>query len=81
MNSKQFVKKRNEALFSLDRNKILKFYRKIYGKQKAKEFADADETVFWASVYKSIYHITSSPAVLKRYAETWLTIHGFSTEV
>ena len=42
----EFVKRRNEALFSLDRDKIIKFYELAYSKSEAKKFAKVDEKVF-----------------------------------
>ena len=45
-----FVKERNEALFSLDRRKIEAYLVK-YGEG---ETAKAPDLLFWASVYKAI---------------------------
>ena len=42
----EFVKQRNEALFSLDRDKILKFYELAYSKSEAKKFAKVDDKIF-----------------------------------
>lgn len=77
----EFVKQRNEALFSLDRDKIIKFYELAYGKSEAKKFAKVDEKVFWAAVYKAICNIISAPDDLKAYAEKWLTQNGFAADV
>ena len=82
MNNKEllekFVKERNEALFSLDKNKIMAFAKK-YNNPIAKE--GVSDEVFWASVYKAIYNITTAPPELKRVALRWLRQHGFTTEV
>ena len=77
----EFVKQRNEALFSLDRDKIIKFYELAYGKSEAKKFAKVDEKVFWAAVYKAICDIISAPDDLKAYAEKWLIENGFAIDV
>lgn len=77
----EFVKQRNEALFSLDRDKIIKFYELAYGKSEAKKFAKVDEKVFWAAVYKAICNIINAPDDLKAYAEKWLTQNGFAADV
>ena len=77
----EFVKQRNEALFSLDRDKIIKFYELAYGKSEAKKFAKVDEKVFWAAVYKAICNIISAPEDLKAYAEKWLIKNGFAIDV
>ena len=77
----EFVKQRNEALFSLDRDKILKFYELAYSKSEAKKFAKVDEKVFWAAVYKAICNIISAPEDLKAKAEKWLTENGYAIDV
>ena len=70
-----FVKERNEALFSLDEKKIRAYSRKY------KVPMSKHPTVFWASVYKAIANITNAPEDLKAQAEEWLDSHGFSREV
>ena len=74
----KFVAERNEALFSLDKNKIMAFAKK-YNTSIAKE--GVSDEVFWASVYKAIYNIATAPPELKRVAIRWLRQHGFTTEV
>lgn len=66
-----FVKERNEALFSLDKEKIKK-YAKKYGVPLPR-----NELVFWAGVYKSIIAITDAPMELKADAALWLGENGF----
>ena len=78
---KEFVKERNEALFSLDRDKILKFYESAYGKTEMNMFENVDERTFWASVYKAICNITSAPEDLKSKAEKWLNENGFTVDI
>lgn len=75
---KKFIAERNEALFSLDKNKIMAFAKK-YNNPIAKE--GVSDEVFWASVYKAIYNIVTAPPELKRIALRWLRQHGFTTEV
>lgn len=70
-----FVKERNEALFSLDEKKIRAYSRKY------KVAMPKHPTVFWATVYKAIANITDAPVDLKAKAEEWLDSHGFSREV
>lgn len=67
----QYVRDRNAALFSLDKNKILRFCRH-YGIT-----LPAAEDVFWAAVFKSILHITDAPENLKAQAREWLKENGF----
>lgn len=70
-----FVKGRNEVLFSLDRNRIGAYLRK-----RGCDVPD-DDIVFWAGVYKSICNITSAPDELVQKARAWLHAHGMSEQV
>ena len=70
-----FVKERNEALFSLDRERIEAYFRK-QGAEMPKE-----DIVFWACVYKCICHITSAPAELVQQAKEWLHSHGMTDQI
>lgn len=72
---KQFTKDRDEALLSLDKEKILAFYAK-YGLPYATK-----DKVFWATVYKCIYHIEASTKKQKAEAKHWLLQNGFTTEI
>lgn len=72
---KRFVKERDEALLSLDKTKILAFYKK-YGLPYSK-----NEKVFWATVYKCIFHINASTAQQKLDAQYWLIKNGFTTDM
>ena len=66
----QFVQERNEALFSLDRQIIERYFRKR-GLSCPK-----DDTLFWAIVYKCICEICSAPEDLTAKAREWLISHG-----
>lgn len=70
-----FVKERDEVLFSLDRNRIEAYLRK-----SSCDVPD-DDIVFWAGVYKSICNITSAPDELVQKAGAWLHAHGMSEQV
>lgn len=70
-----FVKERNEALFSLDRQRITEYFRK-----RGSDVPEND-TVFWAAVYKCICNIKDAPAELKEHAEMWLRCHGMSSKI
>lgn len=76
----KFVAERNEALFSLDKNKIMAFAKK-YNNPIAGLAEAISEEYFWASVYKAIYNTVTAPPELKRVAIRWLRQHGFTTEV
>lgn len=68
-----FVKERNEALFSLDKKKI-----KCYAK-KHQVVLPENELIFWAGVHKAIIAIESAPIDLKEQSAKWLIENGFST--
>lgn len=72
---KSYVKERNEAFFSLDKDKIIAFCKK-YNIPIPK-----NDLVFWAGIYKSILVITTAPQDLKEKAGKWLDEHGFSREI
>lgn len=70
-----FVKERDEALFSLDERKI-RAYAEKYGVRLSNE-----PKVFWGSVYKAIYNIIDAPTELKQKAKEWLDKNGMSTKI
>ncbi len=70
----EFVKERNEALFSLDRNKI-EAYMKKHGQPEVEEVPD---DLFWASVYKAICGISNAPDELVSKALMWLHKNGYT---
>ena len=72
MDTKQFVKDRNEALLSLDKDKIIAYLNK-YGIP-----VPANEKVFWAGVHKGIVNMKAAPKEQKFDSMLWLVEHGFS---
>ena len=70
----EFVKERNEALFSLDRNKI-EAYMKKYGELEVEEIP---ENLFWANVYQAICGIKDAPDELISKALMWLYKNGYT---
>jgi hypothetical protein len=73
----QFVKERNEALFSLDEEKI----RAFYGKWGDKAKLPTNPLVFWAGIHKAICNITSAPEDVKAKSRAWLKEHGFKESI
>lgn len=71
-NMSDFVKERNEALFSLDEDKIKAYFKK-YGVP-----IPGNEIVFWGGIYKIIYNIKDAPKELKHKAYEWLIEHNMS---
>ena len=75
MNYASFVKERNEALLSLDRDKIER-YAKKYGIT----VPDSEEA-FWWGVHKAICHITDIPFEVRQKSADWLFEHGSTPEI
>ena len=71
----EFVRERNEALFSLDEAKI-----KAYLKKRGISLP-TDDKIFWGAVYKSICNITDAPQKLKDKAKAWLKENNMSEEI
>lgn len=73
---KQFVKDRNEALFSFDKEKILKFMKK-YHMDKVPE----KDNVFWGGIAKAVMNIPNAPEDAKKHAQTLLDKLGWSNKI
>ena len=70
------VQERNEALFSLDKNKIMAYLRKYNLPTEA-----SSDVVFWAGIYKAICNIKNAPDPIVEEARAWLKERGFSTTI
>ena len=70
----EFIQDRNEALLSLDREKIIEYCQK-YGARFS-----SNEKVFWASVHKARIAIKSFPETEKEKSRKWLRENGFRTD-
>lgn len=70
---RKFVKERNDALLSLDKEKIQQYCNK-YGIP-----IPLDEKLFWASVHLSIVHLNAGTDEQKLISVVWLRQNGFST--
>lgn len=71
-----FFKERDEALLSMDKQKIIDYMEK-YGLAVNK----SNETVFWASVHKAILYLPTATAEQKKQSATWLLSHGFDLTI
>lgn len=76
----EFIKDRNEAFASMDKDKIIAYCKK-YGVT-----IPEDETIFWAGVHKSIcnlYLIEEGVITIDQYNKSydWLKEHGYSPSV
>lgn len=72
MDIQKFVKERDNALLSMDKEKIMAYMRKYKVK-----FQPDNETVFWAGVHKAIIGINSATKEQKDRSAAWLIEHGF----
>lgn len=75
-----FIKERNAALLSLDKEKIL-----AYGKKYNIKFPE-DDKIFWAGVHKaicSLYFVANNNITLDQYTRSadWLRENGFNLGV
>ena len=68
---KQFVKDRNEALLSLDKEKIIAYCIKWGVPIPAKEI------VLWAGIHKARLEVTSFDESVKEVSRKWLRDNGF----
>lgn len=80
MNS--FIKERNEALLSLDENKIDAYMKKYNPNCKKPE----DEQVYWAGIHKAICNLFLTPenkVTIEQYERSynWLKENGFNPEI
>jgi len=74
MNIKQFAKERDEALLSLDKEKIIKYMKK-YGVNPIE-----NELIFWTGVHKAILALKSTTEEQKVKSSKWLLENGFEAE-
>lgn len=70
-NLEAFIKERDEAFLSLDKDKIVAYCKK-YDVPLPKS-----EEVFWAGVHKAICNINSANAGQKLNSMIWLVNHGY----
>jgi len=73
--SASFVKERNEALFSLDRERIERYVASRGCNEPV------DDIVFWGGVYKAILCIPNAPVDVVEKALTWLEEHGMQPTI
>ena len=72
---KRYVKERDEAFLSLDKEKIRAFCKKYV------IVLPQNELAFWAGVHKVIVNINSATFEQKKKSYEWLIEHGFSPEI
>jgi hypothetical protein len=68
----QFLKERTEALLSMNRGKIVAYYRK-YG-----EIIPKSEEVFWAGVHHARIALKDLPNSERMVSAKWLEERGFN---
>ena len=72
-----FIKERNDAFVSMDKDKILAYCKKY------NVHIPEDEEIFWAGVHKvvcNLFLLEDSPISIKQYNKSydWLIEHGYS---
>ena len=77
-----FIKERNEALLSLDENKINEYMKKYSPHYKKPE----DKKIYWAGIHKAICNLFLVPEneiTLEQFERSykWLEENGFSPEI
>ena len=77
-----FVKERNEALLSLDENKIDEYMKKYCPSAKKPK----DKKIYWASVHKAIcnlFLVSENNITIEQYERSyeWLSKNGFTPEI
>lgn len=75
-----FIKDRNEAFVSMDKEKILAYCKKY------DITMPEDEDIFWAGVHKivcNLFLIEDSPIPIEQYNKSydWLKEHGYSPSI
>jgi hypothetical protein len=73
---KQFVKDRNEAFYSFDKERILAFIDKYHLPMNRD-----NDRVFWGAVAKAVVNIKDAPKSAVKRAETLLKNLGFDNEL
>lgn len=69
----QFIKDRNDALLSLDKDKILAYCAK-YGVSMP-----SDDETFWCGIHKAITGNVGLPYDFKKQSKQWLSERGYSS--
>lgn len=72
MDINQFKRERDEALLSLDKEKILRFCEKYQVPMPNNDLS------FWAGIHKSIYLLKTATPEQKEFSKNWLISRGFN---
>ena len=76
MNWDEFLTDRNEALLSLDKKKILAYYKK-WDVDISKMPKDDVDFLFWVSIHKARTALKTLPMEARIYSKKWLHGAGF----
>lgn len=75
MDVQNFIRERDEALLSLDRQQIQAYCEKYGAKLPSSEKA------FWGGVHKAICTLSSATPTQKKNSKRWLIEHGFQPKI
>lgn len=72
----QWIKDRDEAILSLDKEKIDAYSRKY---NMGETYKPKDDLIYWAGVHKCVLAIRSASEEQKASSKKWLIEHGFKS--
>lgn len=79
MNFEEFKKDRNEALLSMDKNKIIAYLNKYQDmKTYATDYPENDK-IFWCGVHKARTGCTDLPMSERMISKDWLSERGYES--
>lgn len=72
----KFLKDRRQALLSMDKRRILEFFRRWNAPEEYEHFKTVNSWVFWAAVHKAIVDSADLPAPFRKRSQNWLLKNG-----
>ena len=72
MNMQKFIKERDEALLSLNKEKIMSYMKKYNI-----DATPTNDSVFWSGIHKAIISLRSATKEQKNKSLKWLKENGF----
>ena len=73
---KASVRERDAALLSLDKDAIIRYFKKY-----DVPYSTSDDIVFWAAVHKARLQIEKMPDEAKEISRQWLNDNGFKDTI
>ena len=76
---KRMVKLRDEALLSLDRDQILRYYKRYSSREEYAWMANVESDVFWGAVHKARSANINLPIEARLESKRWLEAKGWQS--